>query len=96
MYGCVCGGVGVCVCVQSRMHFRVMIAIILNYFFFDLVKAKPILYIIELQKCHNTYFFSGGGGGGGRRRFITKSANNYKTVHYLQKAETQTSERTIQ
>ena len=34
--------------------------------------------------------FFGGGGGGGRRRFITKSANNYKTVHYLQKAETQT------
>ena len=27
---------------------------------------------------------------GGRRRFIPKSANNYKTVHYLQKAETQT------
>ena len=27
---------------------------------------------------------------GDRRRFITKSANNYKTVHYLQKAETQT------
>ena len=26
----------------------------------------------------------------GRRRFITKSANNYKTVHYLQKADTQT------
>ena len=25
-----------------------------------------------------------------RRRFITKSANNYKTVHYLQKVETQT------
>ena len=25
-----------------------------------------------------------------RRSFITKSANNYITVHYLQKAETQT------
>ena len=25
-----------------------------------------------------------------RRRFITKSTNNYITVHYLQKAETQT------
>ena len=25
-----------------------------------------------------------------RIRFITKSTNNYKTAHYLQKAETQT------
>ena len=31
-----------------------------------------------------------------RKKIITKSTNNYITVHYLQKAETQTKERTIQ
>ena len=41
-------------CVQSRMHFRVMNVFFLkciffsNHFILDLVKAKPIGYCIEL------------------------------------------------
>ena len=47
-------------CVQSRMHFRVMNVFFLMYlikknFFFDLVKAKPFATAYALYRIPNTY-----------------------------------------